>query len=379
MADVIPAARRVRLSQASLGSAELEAVQRPLDNAFLGMGAEVKAFEEELADYLGRPVVCVANGTAALQLALQACGIGRGDEVLVPSLTYVACFQAITATGATPIACDIYEDSCTLDAADAARRLTARTRAVIPVHYAGAVGGIDEVYNLARDRRLRVVEDAAHAFGSMHRGAPVGGSGDVACFSFDGIKNITCGEGGCVVSNDLTILARVRDARLLGVANDTEARFSGQRSWDFDVREQGWRYHMSDIMAAIGRAQLIRRRQLAGRRQVLARHYQKRLRSQQRVTAVLGDVDNVVPHIFPVRITDLADRDGLRDKLLARGIETGVHYRPNHTLTYFMCPGMPPLPVTDRVYPELLTLPLHPGLSDDDIDHVCDQLFLALA
>jgi dTDP-4-amino-4,6-dideoxygalactose transaminase len=364
----------IRLSKASLGEAEKAAVGRPLDRVFLGMGAEVKAFEEELTSYLGRPVACVANGTAALQLAVQGCGIGPGDDVLVPSLTYVACFQAIAATGARPVACDIQVDSCTLDVVDAESRITAKTRAVMPVHYAGAVSGLAGVYKFARRHNLRVIEDAAHAFGSTYAGKPVGGSGDVACFSFDGIKNITSGEGGCVVTDDDNVLARVRNARLLGVENDTAARFSGKRTWDFDVHEQGWRYHMSDIMAAIGRAQLVRRADLAQRRQRLARLYLDTLRSNGRITPVLVNVDDVVPHIFPVRIADMPDRDALRAQLRERGIETGVHYRPNHTLSYFSRPADAPLPVTDRVYPELLTLPLHPDLSEDDVLFVCSEL-----
>jgi dTDP-4-amino-4,6-dideoxygalactose transaminase len=135
---------------------------------------------------------------------------------------------------------------------------------------------------------------------------------------------------------------------------------------------------MSDIMAAIGRAQLLRREELADRRQALARRYQERLRGQKRVTAVLVNVDGIVPHIFPIRIRDMADRDGLRSALLEHGIETGVHYRPNHTLTYFARRGMRPLPVTERVYPELLTLPLHPCLTDEDIDYVCHHLLAAI-
>jgi dTDP-4-amino-4,6-dideoxygalactose transaminase len=248
----------------------------------------------------------------------------------------------------------------------------------MPVHYAGGVGRLAEVYAFAQSHGLRVVEDAAHAFGSMHGGIPVGGSGDVACFSFDGVKNITSGEGGCVVSDDPDVLDRMRDARLLGVENDTSARFEGQRSWDFDVRAQGWRYHMSDIMAAIGRVQLGRRAELAGRRQELARSYLERLRGQQRVTPVLDEIDGVVPHIFPVRIADMTDRDGLRQTMREAGIETGVHYRPNHTLTYFARAGAPPLPVTERVYAELLTLPLHPDLTIEDIDYVCRHLLAAL-
>lgn len=362
--------RHIRLSKASLSAAEREAVARPLERAFLGMGPEVKAFEEELSAYLGRPAACIVNGTAALHLALQAIGVGPGDEVLVPSLTYVASFQAIAATGAKPVACDIREDTLTLDAVDAERRLTHRTRAVMPVHYGGAVGDLDTVYAFAESRRLRVVEDAAHAFGTVHKGLPVGGRGDIACFSFDGIKNITSGEGGCVVTDDEAILARVRDARLLGVTNDTAARFSGQRSWDFDVVAQGWRYHMSDIMAAIGRAQLAKRGELAKRRQQLAARYVEALALHPRIRPVMRSFAEVVPHIFPVRIAGLSNRDDLRRCLRESGIETGVHYRPNHTLSYFADPAAPPLPVTDRVYEELLTLPLHPDLSDDDVDFV---------
>ncbi len=374
MAAMTEPSRKIRLSKAQLGEAELEAVQRPLKNAFLGMGAEVKAFEDELAAFFGRPAVCVVNGTAALHLALQACGIGSGDEVLVPSLTYLACFQAISATGAIPVPCDIREESCTLDPFDAARRISSRTRAVMPVHYAGAVGTLDEVYKLARGHGLRVIEDAAHAFGSLNHDRLVGSVGDVACFSFDGIKNITSGEGGCIVSDDAVVLQRARDGRLLGVENDTTARFAGQRSWDFDVRGQGWRYHMSDIMAAIGRTQLSRRKELADRRQQLARRYQDCLRRQQRVAPILSDLEGIVPHIYPVRILGLNDRDSLRRRLLETGIETGVHYRPNHTLELYGRDSAAPLPVTDRVYPELLTLPLHPDVSEADVDYVCERL-----
>ncbi len=373
-----PPSRFVRLSKASIGETEKEAVLRPLDREYLGMGTEVQGFEADLAAYLGRPVVCVATGTAALQLALQAIGIGPGDEVLVPSLTYVASFQAIAATGAIPVACDIDANSCTLDVNDARRRLTERTCAVMPVHYAGGLGTIECVYEFARDEKLRVVEDAAHAFGSLHHGRPVGAQGDVVCFSFDGIKNITSGEGGCLATDDEEVLIRVRDARLLGVENDTAARFSGQRSWEFDVTAQGWRYHMSDIMAAIGRAQLVRRESLAKRRQALARRYVESLSQCGRIVLILTRFDDVVPHIFPVRILGVFERDILRQKLRERGVETGVHYRPNHWHTFFAQPNAAPLPVTERVYAELLTLPLHPDLDVADIDYVCSELIQVL-
>jgi dTDP-4-amino-4,6-dideoxygalactose transaminase len=366
--------RHIRLSKASISEAELEAVQRPLKNEYLGMGKEVAAFEEELTAYLGRPVACIVNGTAALHLALQAVGVGSGDEVLVPSLTYVASFQAIAAAGAVPIACDVDPYTCTLNVADLRLRLTKRTKAIMPVHYGGAVGHLDEVYEFARQHGLRVIEDAAHAFGTLHHDLPVGATGDIVCFSFDGIKNITSGEGGCIVSDDDEVMRYVRDARLLGVENDTEARYSGKRSWDFDVTAQGWRYHMSDIMASIGRVQLARRAELASRRQQLAAQYVDLLSDLLTVRPILTNFDAIVPHIFPVRIAGLVDRDGLRSRMRERGIETGVHYRPNHTLSLFAGHARQPLPVTESIYPELLSLPLHPDLTESDVRYVCAVL-----
>lgn len=368
----------IRLSKSCLGEAEREEVMGVLEREYLGMGTEVQRFEAELGSYLGRPAVCVVNGTAALHLALQARGLVPGDEVLVQSLTYVASFQAISATGAKPVACDIDPNTHTLDWHDAERRLTPRTRAVMPVHYTGGVGALDEIYAFADAYGLRVIEDAAHAFGSTHCGRRVGSFGEVACFSFDGIKNITSGEGGCVVANDETVLQRVRDARLLGVEKDTEKRYAGQRSWDFDVTAQGWRYHMSNVMAAIGLVQLRRFPEMAAARQKLARLYDSRLNGHSGIDRVGHDYTAVVPHIYVVRIHGLKDRKALQARLLEQGIETGVHYQPNHWLSYYRDPAAAALPVTDATYPELLTLPLHPDVTENDVHYVCDRLVAAL-
>jgi dTDP-4-amino-4,6-dideoxygalactose transaminase len=359
--------------------AEKNAVMEVLDREYLGMGAEVKRFEDELAGFFSRPVACVVNGTTALQLALQGCGIGPGDEVLVPSLTFVASFQAIRATGARPVACDVDPVTLTLDAEDAASRVTRRTRAVMPVHYSGGVGDLHSIYALAERNGLRVIEDAAHAFGSTYGGRRIGAFGDVACFSFDGIKNITSGEGGCVVSEDQDVLRRVADARLLGVCRDTEKRYTGQRSWEFDVVEQGWRGHMSNIMAAIGSVQLQRLPELAARRRQLAIRYDEMLGANGRIGRIPHNYAEVIPHIYVVRISDLNDREALRGRMAARGVETGVHYFPNHRLTYFKLGAEEaPLPVTDSVFAQLLTLPLHPGLRDGDVDMVAAALNEAL-
>jgi dTDP-4-amino-4,6-dideoxygalactose transaminase len=365
----------IRLSKSCIGEAEKRAVLGVLDREYLGMGVEVQKFEQALTDFFGRPAVCVGNGTAALQLALQACGIGCGDEVLVQSLTYVASFQAISATGAVPIPCDISPDTLTLDWQDAEKRLTKNTKAVMPVHYAGGVGALDEIYAFARKHSLRVVEDAAHAFGSLHKGKLVGSFGDIACFSFDGIKNITSGEGGCIVTNDNEVLKQVRDIRLLGVERDTEMRFSGNRSWEFDVKTQGWRYHMSNIMAAIGSVQLDRMSEMANKRKSLAQLYQGLLQTSSFLDLINCDYQEVVPHIFPIRVVDERQRDSLRESLRSGGIETGIHYMPNHLLSKYKLPETANLlRITDQVHKQLVTLPLHPDLSDSDVVYVVDSV-----
>ena len=364
----------IRLSKSCIGEAEKLAVNRVLDRGFFGMGQEVKDFEAALTEFFGRPAVCVVNGTAALHLALQAAGIKQGDEVLVQSLTYVASFQAIAATCATPIACDVLASTLGIDLSDAKRKLTSRTKAIMPVHYAGGVGDLDAVYDFADSHGLRVIEDAAHAFGSTYKGEKVGALGDIACFSFDGIKNITSGEGGCVVTGDPVILERIKDARLLGVERDTEKRFSGQRSWDPDVCAQGWRYHMSDIMAAIGRVQLANFTDLKVQRQSLAKHYALRLAHFSGASVFEHNYHDVVPHIFVVKLDADVDRRLLIQYLSDLKIPVGVHYKPNHLHSFFASDTSTSLPTTDEIYPRLLTLPLHPEISLDDVDFIVKSL-----
>lgn len=364
----------IKLSKSNLSQSEKDAVLGVLERGFLGMGAEVQLFEKALSDYFNRPAVCVVNGTAALHLALQALSIGFGDEVLVPSLTYVASFQAISATGATPVACDVDAETLCLSWADAESRITSRTKAIMTMHYAGGVGDLKEIYSFAQCHQLRVIEDAAHAFGTTHEGKLIGSFGDIACFSFDGIKNITSGEGGCVVSNDIELLQKIKDCRLLGVEKDTEQRYLGQRSWEFDVISQGWRYHMSNIMAAIGLEQLKRFPEMASRRRHLARLYDKILSGQTRIHPIKQEFQSVVPHLYVVRIEGEFKRDLLRQSLLESGIQTGVHYQPNHFLSYYRNTRDRCIPVTEAVFPQLLSLPLHPELTEQDINHVCERL-----
>lgn len=388
----------MRLSRSIVGKAESAAVARVIEeDGYLGMGAETRRFEEEIAAYLGvapARVVSVNSGTAALHLAVfaalhsgDAAGPGAGvaactdgaPEVLVPSLTFVASFQAVLGAGCVPVACDVLRDTGTLDLDDAARRVTPRTVAVMPVDYASNPWHIDETYAFARAHGLRVVEDAAHAFGCRHHGRKIGSFGDLVCFSFDGIKNITCGEGGCIVAFDEASARIAADARLLSVQGDTARRFSGGRSWNPDVTLQGWRYHLSNIMAAIGRTQLGRlESEFIPARRALARRYAERLSGVAGVALLRTDPEDfIVPHIMPVRVLD-GRKDAVVRALAEAGIPTGVHYKPNHLLSLFGG-GAQHLPATEALYAELVTLPLHPGLRPEDVDEVCAALSAAVA
>ena len=323
----------IRLSKSDISDKEIKNVIKVLKKGFLGMGDEVKEFELKLSNYLRREVVCVANGTAALQLALQACNIGHGDEVLVPSLTYVASYQAIIATGAKPISCDVDREDLIIDISDAKNKITNKTKAIMPVFFSGGVGDLEALYLFANKNKLRVIEDAAHAFGSKYKSKLIGSFGDVTCFSFDGIKNITSGEGGCVVTNDTEVARRLKDSRLLGVEKDTDNRYTGKRSWEFDVTEIGWRYHMSNIMASIGITQLERINYFSKKRQELAKKYDRLFNNNNNIFPLKRDYENIVPHIYVVKIKGLISKKELRESMLELNIETGSHYQPNHLLT----------------------------------------------
>jgi len=289
-------------------------------------------------------------------------------------MTYVATFQAIKAAGAKPIACDIDENTCLIDLKDASSKISKRTKAIIPVHYTGGVGNLDELYSFASKHNLRVIEDAAHAFGTKYKDNLIGSIGDIVCFSFDGIKNITSGEGGCVVTSDSKVAENIKNARLLGVEKDSDNRYKNLRSWNFDVSNQGWRYHMSNIMAAIGIEQLKKFNKFANRRKQIASAYDKILSSNQNIIFLNRDYKNVVPHIYVVRIKDLNDRDGLREAMFKEGVEIGVHYTPNHFLNYFKSDNKIKLPVTEKVYKEIISLPIHPDVNNDDIEYVISTL-----
>ncbi len=362
----------IRLSKSVVGKGESEAVAHVIEDVgYLGMGSIVGEFEHQLEQYIGggRRAICVNSGTAALHLSIQAV-TKPGDEVLVPSFTFVATYQAIRAAGCTPVSCDIRPDTLTLDLEDAERRITPRTTAMMPVYYASNCCMVQEYQTFATKHGLRLVEDAAHSFGCSYQGKKIGSTGDVVCFSFDGIKNITTGEGGAILTADDEVIQKVSDARLLGVQKDSEKRYSGQRSWQFDVVEQGYRYHMSNIFAAIGQVQLSRfENEFAQRRRYIAQRYCELLKDTPYVKLTQMDYkQDIVPHIFTLQILE-GKRPQLEQKLKDNDIQYGIQYAPNHHLTLFH--EDVDLPITDEVYSRIISIPMHPELSEDDIQLIC--------
>lgn len=357
------------VSRPCLGEEELAGVGSVFDSGWLGHGDRVLAFEERLGEMLGgRHVVAVSSGTAAMHLALDALEIGAGDEVIVPSFTFCGAVQAIIAVGARPVFCEIEPESLNVDVFDAARCVTPRTRAILPVHFCGNPCDMDALLEFARVHGIRVVEDAAHAFGSRYRGAMIGGFGDTTCFSFDPIKNITCGEGGAVVTADHRVADLLRRKRSLGMNRDGWARNTGGVGPGYDVDVQGYRYHMGNTNAAIGLAQLDRMDRFRARKLEIVDAYNARFEALDGLRILDWDT-GCFPFSYMLRVMG-GRRDALCEHLAADGVGTGVHYPPNHRQSYFSLFAHHDLPATDQAYREIVTLPLYCDMTDDDVDRV---------
>jgi perosamine synthetase len=350
-----------------LDDVEVAAVAGVFATRWLGMGTTTAEFEARLRALLGvKHVLAVNTGTAALHLALVGLDLSVGAQVLVPSLTFVATVQAIMVAGAEPVFCEVDPDTLNIDVPDAARRLTERTRAILPVHYAGLACDMDALLPWARARNLAVVEDAAHAFGSSYKGRKIGTLGDVTCFSFDPIKNITCGEGGAVVTDRDDIAKQVVMKRVLGIDPEAADRTKYERWWA-QVTTTGFRYHMSNVNAAIGLKQLERMDTFKSRKQEIIRRYDEAFRDLPGIK-LLRHSDEAFPFFYVVRVGGRR-RQAFRRYLKERGIETGVHYVPNHLQPLF-AERRVSLPITEQLFQEIVTLPMYFEMTDRDVSAV---------
>ena len=343
-----------------------------LDVGWLGMGATTQEFEERIASYLGlhgRYVATTNTGTAALHLALRAAGVGRGDEVITPSFNYVADHQAIRMTGAEVVMCDIRDDNLGIDVDKAAELVNERTRAIIPLHFAGIPCDQSAVYELAEKHGLRVIEDSMHAFGTEIGDRKIGSYGDICCFSFDPVKIITSIDGGCVIVNSEEELQSLQRMRLLGVDRDTTERYKNRRAWEYDVVSEGFRNHLTNIMASIGVSQIKRVDEFIESRQRVCQAYSEAFSKIGDLRPPQTDFEGISPFIYSLRVP--ADsREQLIAHLQEHLIDTGIHFIPVHRHSHFEDAPRGDLSVTERVVQEVLTLPLHSNMKTASVERV---------
>jgi dTDP-4-amino-4,6-dideoxygalactose transaminase len=371
-----PAPPAIPVFQPVIGVDTIKAVVDALHAGWLGMGAVTQAFEEGIARFLGldgRYVLATNTGTSALHLGLLAAGVGPGDEVITPAFNFVADHQAIVATGAAPVLCDVEEATLGLDPDKAAALIGPRTRAIVPLHFGGVAGRVKELFALAERHRVRIVEDATHAFGTRVDGRPIGSFGDVTCFSFDPVKVITSIDGGAVIVGDAAALEQMRHWRFLGIDRETLARYKNSRAWEYDVVSQGFRYHMTNINAAVGLSQLARVEEFMVSRRHACRLYNRLLAGVAGVRCPATDFEDVSPFIYTVRVP-AERRERLIEHLRARGIATGIHFLPAQNFTYLKTCRRGDVSVTERVTREIMTLPLHTHMPAATVERVADAI-----
>jgi dTDP-4-amino-4,6-dideoxygalactose transaminase len=367
---------RIPVFEPCIGDDTLAHLKEALDIGWLGMGASTKEFEERISEYLGledRYVVATNTGTSALHIALRAAGVGPGDEVITPSFNYVADHQAIHMCGADVVMCDIDSDTLGIDADKAAELVSDRTRAIIPLHFAGIPCKIDSVYRLAEDAGVRVIEDAMHAFGGLIDGRRIGSFGDTTCFSFDPVKIITSIDGGCVIVNDKDEYEALQRMRILGVDRDTTERYKNRRAWEYDVVSEGYRYHLTNIMAAVGISQIKRVDEFIGSRRAVCKQYNEAFGQLPDIIPPQTDFDDVSPFIYSLRVQN-GRREALIRHLQDLEIDTGIHFVPVHKHSQFISARCGDLSVTEKVVEEVLTLPLHSNISPESVDRVIDAI-----
>ena len=359
-----------------IGVDTLKHVTDAFDVGWLGMGATTKEFEERIAAFLelrDRYVVAMNTGTSALHTALLVAGIGDGDEVITTSFNYVADHQAIELAGGTVVMCDIRDANCGIDVEKAESLISPRTKAIIPLHFAGIPCDQKGVYELARRYNLRVIEDAMHAFGTRVSARRIGSYGDIACFSFDPVKIVTSIDGGCVIVNTPEEVEQLRRYRFLGVDKETTERYKNQRAWEYDVLGPGFRYHMTNILAGVGVSQIKRVEEFIRTRVEVCRRYNEAFGEIDGLRIPPTDFTDISPFIYSLRVIN-GKRDGLIEYLKARKIATGIHFIPVHRHTYFANARMSDMTVTDRVTQEVLTIPLHSNMRPDFVERVIEGI-----
>ncbi len=363
---------QVPLSDVLVDAAVDDAVTEALRSGWWSMGPRVAEFEQAFATFCGTEwAFAVTNGTAALHLALLALGCGPDDEVLVPSLTFVAAANTISHVGATPVFCDIAgPHDLNLSPDDLEAAVTPATRAIVAMHYGGHPCEMSAVREVAERYGLAVIEDAAHALGASYDGRPCGSLGDIGCFSFFANKNLSTAEGGMVVTDDPLLAERIRLLRSHGMTTLTWDRHRGH-AHSYDVVECGLNYRLDELRAAIGLVELPRLKERNRARAAIVGRYRDAFAGVSGLQIPFGAGNSAAHHLAVVVLPAGSSREEFRAGLAASGIQTSVHYPPIHRFSFYRSLGeRRPLPATEEIADRLVTLPLYPHMRDNDVTAV---------
>ena len=319
----------------SMGKEEIDAVAKVIKSKWIGMGEKTEEFEKEFAKYINVPFAIGTNSaTAALHLALRAAGIKFGDEVITTAMTFASTVEAILYNDATPIFADIEYGTMNIDPMDIEKKITPKTKAIIPVHFGGHPCNMDAIMDIAKKYKLQIIEDAAHACGGMYggryAGQKVGSLGNLTCFSFHAVKNLATGDGGMITTTDKNLAAKIKKMRWMGISKDTYQRSNGKYKWDYDIIEQGWKYHPNDILSAIGLEQLKKLDTMNNRRRNICSLYNTLFNAKKlniNIPAIAEDILHA-RHNYIIKLPEHIDREELIAFLADNNISTGVHYKP---------------------------------------------------
>ena len=355
---------------------EINAAKEALEMGWLGMGSYVAEFEESIKQYVGasdRYVAAVSTGHAALHLGLLVASVGPEDEVITPSFNNISDFQAILATGAEPVFCDIDNNTLCIDIEKAEELVSPRTKAIIVMDYGCMLCDYDRIADFASKHSIRVIHDAAHSFGSKYKELMIGSFSDICMFSFDPVKNITCIDGGALIVQTEEELRMIHEMRLIGMGQPAAVMYKNQRAWTYDVQRIGFRYHMANLHAAIGLAQLKKMKIITESRRFAARYLNEKLGKIAEVSVPKTDFSNITPFLYYIRAPE-TKREAFREHLRNKGIDTGIHWQPGHWFTLFKNCRKGDLSVTDRVGKEILSLPLHSLMSTEELDIIIESI-----
>jgi dTDP-4-amino-4,6-dideoxygalactose transaminase len=357
---------------------EISEVVETLKGGWLSMGPRVFKFEDDFSEYIGcKHSIAVNSCTSALFLSLVASGIKKGDEVITTPFTFTSTANVICHLGAKPVFCDVERDTFNIDPAEIELKITNKTKAILPVHYGGQPCDMNKIQSIADEHKIPVIEDAAHALGAEYEGKMIGSTGNLSCFSFYPTKNITTGEGGMITTNDAGIADKLKLLRSHGISHGAWSRYLKGGKWKYEVLLPGYKVNMCDINAALGIVQLRRIEELNNKREEIHGIYSKKLLKLKtlKIQSLRQNIKSSY-HLFPILLNDF-DRDKFIDEMTEMNIGTSVHFIPLHFHPFYQKEFKykeGDFPVAEEIYKGIVTLPIHPVMSADDVSYVCEAI-----